>query len=71
MLEHLLRPLFSFFRAQILPTAVYATAADFENGHLRGEEINRRLRMAVRELGLFLGVIECDPEGCDVNTFGL
>jgi FMN reductase len=49
VLEHHFRPLFGFFRAQTLPTAVYAVESDFENGVLVSEGIKDRLGRAIDE----------------------
>ena len=48
--EHQLRPLFGFFRALTLPTAIYALETDFEAYAIRNAEIGRRIEQAVREL---------------------
>ena len=48
--EHQLRPLFGFFKALTLPTAVYALEADFEAYAIRNAEVIRRIDQAVREL---------------------
>lgn len=49
VLEHHLRPLFGFFRAQTLPTAVYAVEGDFDNGVLVNEGVKDRIGRAVTE----------------------
>lgn len=48
--EHQLRPLFGFFKALTLPTAVYALESDFDAYAIRNPEIIRRIETAVREL---------------------
>jgi FMN reductase len=48
--EHQLRPLFGFFKALTLPTAVYALESDFETYAIRNPEITKRIDAAVREL---------------------
>ena len=55
IVEHQLRPLFGFFEAFALPTAVYATDKDFTDGVLRSEPILKRVAQAVDEVGLVLG----------------
>lgn len=54
IVEHQLRPLFGFFEALTLPTAVYATDKDFVDGVLRSEAILDRARQAVAEVGSVL-----------------
>jgi FMN reductase len=46
VVEHQLRPLFAFFSAWTVPTAVYATDADFEGGELRNAGVCARIRQA-------------------------
>lgn len=52
IVEHQLRPLFGFFEAFALPTAVYATDKDFADGVLVSDAIRRRAAQAVEEAGL-------------------
>ncbi len=47
--EHQLRPLFGFFRALTLPTAIYATQADFDEYRLTSPDVRRRIYRAVAE----------------------
>ena len=54
IVEHQLRPLFGFFEAFTLPTAVYATDRDFADGVLHSEAILKRAAQAVDEVGLVL-----------------
>jgi FMN reductase len=54
IVEHQLRPLFGFFEAFTLPTAVYATDKDFTDGVLRSDAILKRAAQAVNEVGLVL-----------------
>ncbi|MGX9177000.1 FMN reductase [Mesorhizobium sp. BHbdii] len=49
VVEHQLRPLFGFFEALTLPTAIYASDKDFDNGVLVSEAIHARARQAVAE----------------------
>lgn len=49
--EHQLRPLFGFFKALTLPTAIYALESDFEGYEIRNPVIVERIDAAVRELG--------------------
>jgi FMN reductase len=48
--EHQFRPLFGFFEAQCLPTAVHVSDKDFEDGHLTGAAALARLTRAVAQL---------------------
>lgn len=54
--EHQLRPLFGFFSALTMPTYVYASDADFREGHLHSETIKARVSQAVKEICAFLPV---------------
>lgn len=49
IVEHQLRPLFGFFEALTMPTAIYASERDFSNGVLVSEAIQARVRQAVDE----------------------
>lgn len=49
VLEHQLRPLFSFFRAHTVPTGVYATDADFEKYRLISRPVDERIAEAARQ----------------------
>lgn len=53
IVEHQLRPLFGFFMAHTLPSAVYAADRDFADYRLVSEPIRRRAEQAVAELGAF------------------
>lgn len=53
IVEHQLRPLFGFFMAHTLPSAVYAADRDFADYRLASEPIRRRAEQAVAELGAF------------------
>lgn len=55
IVEHQLRPLFGFFMAHTLPTAVYAADRDFSDYRLASDPIQRRAEQAVDELGAFFG----------------
>ena len=55
IVEHQLRPLFGFFEAFALPTAIYATDRDFRDGVLHTEAILKRASQAVDEVGFVLG----------------
>lgn len=51
MIDHQLRPLFSFFQARTLPLGVYATESDFDQGQLSNPALLERAQLAV-ERGL-------------------
>jgi len=48
VIEHQLRPLFSFFQARTLPMGVYATDKDFAEHRLQDEALIERARLSVR-----------------------
>ena len=48
MIDHQLRPLFSFFQARTLPLGVYATDKDFADGCVQNEALMQRARLAVQ-----------------------
>jgi FMN reductase len=50
MVEHQLRPLFGFFEALALPTAVYAADRDFVDGVLVSEAIKARAELALADV---------------------
>ena len=47
MIDHQLRPLFSFFQARTLPLGVYATEADYVDYQVRNEALIQRTRLAI------------------------
>lgn len=47
MIDHQLRPLFSFFQARTLPLGVYASDKDFADYRLQSEELIQRSRLAI------------------------
>jgi FMN reductase len=55
IVEHQLRPLFGFFEALTMPTAIYATDKDFADGVLVSEAIRARARQAVDETCSLVG----------------
>ncbi|MEH3146701.1 MAG: FMN reductase [Methylobacterium frigidaeris] len=55
VVEHSLRPLFGFFSALTVPTAVYASDADFRDGALEEAGVRRRLTDAAEQLAVLLG----------------
>ena len=54
IVEHALRPLFGFFTALSVPTAVYASDADFHDGALVAGAVSERAQSAARQLVSFL-----------------
>lgn len=54
MTEHQLRPLFGFFNALTLPTAIYATEADFTDYDISNSAVRGRIERAVSELAQVL-----------------
>lgn len=64
MVEHQLRPLFGFFRAQTLPTAVYASEAEFEGLAVRSQALLERIDAVAAEavsLAQFAAAIHGGP----------
>jgi FMN reductase len=49
VMEHQLRPLFAFFRAHTVPSAVYATEADFDRYELTSTSVRERVQRAADE----------------------
>jgi FMN reductase len=49
VIEHQLRPLFSFFGTQIVPTGLYATEKDFD-GYAAGPALSTRIDLAAAQL---------------------
>lgn len=55
VLDHQLRPLFSFFQALTLPIGVYATESDFHNYQVSSELLQARIRLAAERAAPVLG----------------
>lgn len=53
IVEHQLRPLFGFFSAHTLPSAIYASERDFTDYRVSSEPLVRRIEDAISELGAF------------------
>ncbi|MDQ0678939.1 FMN reductase [Arthrobacter pascens] len=51
MLEHAMRPLFSYLRAVVVPTAIYASPEDWGTGSSTEQSLEQRVHRAARELG--------------------
>ncbi|CAM1650276.1 NADPH-dependent FMN reductase-like [Bartonella apis] len=55
MVEHQLRPLFGFFMAHSLPTAIYAAARDFgPNNEIQSQDLVSRIAKAVDQFTPFI-----------------
>lgn len=50
MLDHAMRPLFSYLRARVVPTAVYASSEDWGAGEEGAPALNARISRAADEL---------------------
>src|SRR6218665_1957418 len=48
VIDHQLRPLFSFFQARSLPLGVYAIDKDFVDDRVQGEALRQRAQLAVQ-----------------------
>ncbi len=57
VIEHQLRPLFSFFEAATLPTGVYAGGQDFSEGQPSSATLLDRLDRAVAQFSPWIGTI--------------
>ena len=55
MLEHQLRPLFSFLQALTLPIGVYASTADFAEAHISSAPLRERIVLAASRAATVLG----------------
>ncbi|MDX3927834.1 MAG: FMN reductase [Shinella sp.] len=53
VVEHQLRPLFGFFMAQTLPTAVYASDRDFADYKVSSDALSARIGEVIKELATF------------------
>ncbi len=53
MVEHQLRPLFGFFMAHTLPTAIYASDRDFTDYRVSSEALKERIGFAIDEIEAF------------------
>lgn len=58
MVEHQLRPLFGFFMAHTLPTAIYASDRDFTDCRITSGPLSQRIGAVVSELQTFLPRVE-------------
>ncbi len=60
VIEHQLRPLFAFFEAAVLPTGIYASAADFTDGVPTSAALLARLDRGVAQLTAFFGPVRTE-----------
>jgi len=67
MIDHQLRPLFSFFQARTLPLGVFGIDRDFENYCLQGEALAERARLAVERALPFFEWAR-SPQACTVEA---
>lgn len=56
MIDHQLRPLFSFFQAHTAPLGIYAAEADFTNYRISSEALQARVALAVQRVLPLFGV---------------
>ncbi len=54
MVEHQLRPLFGFFMAHTIPTAIYASNRDFSGYEIVSQALQERIGFAIDELAAFV-----------------
>ncbi|MNE59376.1 hypothetical protein D3C80_1544630 [compost metagenome] len=55
VLDHQLRPLFSFFQALTLPIGVYAAEADFDDYQISSETLKARIALAAERAAPIFG----------------
>lgn len=55
VIDHQLRPLFSFFQALTLPIGVYASEADFQDYRIASETLQARINLAAERAAAVLG----------------
>lgn len=59
VIDHQLRPLFSFFQARTLPLGIYATDKDFSGYRLQSEALIERASLAVQRALPLLQLAQC------------
>lgn len=59
VIDHQLRPLFSFFQARTLPLGVYATDQDFAEHRLHNDAVIQRAALAVERALPLVGLMRC------------
>lgn len=70
VIEHQLRPLFGFFEAATLPTGIYASGRDFQDGEPTAPALLDRVERAVDQLVLHVGGVSL-PAPQRLNGRGL
>jgi FMN reductase len=75
VVEHALRPLFGFFEALTVPTAVYASDADFSDGQLTDSSVLARVSSAAQQLTSLLNARQqadrsSEPKVADLHIVG-
>ena len=69
VIDHQLRPLFSFFQARTLPLGIYATDKDFVDFRLQDEALIERAKLAVqRALPLLELTPHANPSSAETAT---
>src|SRR5690554_5754329 len=63
VIEHQLRPLFGFFETATLPTGVYASDRDFQDGRPYSAALSQRLDSAIGQFAPFLTTAPRPPRG--------
>lgn len=58
VIDHQLRPLFSFFQARTLPIGVYASESDFDRYEVRSPELKARIALAIERAVPHIGTGE-------------
>ena len=70
VLDHALRPLFSYLRAVVVPTGVYAASEDWGSGTAAGtDSLAARITRAAAELSALLGRAGAAPSPVPVEDF--
>lgn len=71
MLEHQLRPLFGFFNALTVPTAIYALEADFADHELTNPAVLERIDRAVEEVATITPALDIGATAAPEKHSGL
>ncbi|MBB3424485.1 FMN reductase [Rhizobium sp. BK312] len=71
MLEHQLRPLFGFFNAMTVPTAIYALEADFTDHELRNPAVLERIDRAIDEVAAITPALDTGALAAPEKRSGL
>ena len=61
VVDHQLRPLFAFFRALTVPSAVYAAEADFDGYALQSQALRARINEAAGQAATLLAARQREP----------